>query len=543
MQRLLKREARGLVVRRNLRRAFGASRAIGSIRATRRRRAFDSCASRSSTQIAALPRQSSRSAASVSKLQKVVACPGDSLAAGARIVEEIMSNRNRYAESSSGSVKTTARGKIWKLLSKHAHLVVALTIAVGSFFESPGIAQAEYVTEQGAPLTLDVGGGTQRVSETTYGCLPSCVKEVPLPFNPYAPGIHFYCAQYSSYANSCDPTSSALYASSADFASGTIFSAYEDPTWSYFGCGPQAAQNVLNYYGVQMPIAEVAQYISTFGLIAGDQNQSIATFPDSLASGLQNLLNDQVAANHFAVARRSGVAPSIEIENAINGGTPIILLVDGGYHYQVATGYNLGGYYVIDYPSAVTSEGNRWRTESDLGMGLSTGMTFLSDAIIGYGGFSDDTIVTTEYINGGVIYDPPNSQAAATECNVGGYWMHCCPSGYAMVGADPNSNVFKCAAMDAPRILGGPTLDTGTQRNNMHSCPYGQVMVGLRVDWNLLACQALPGGSVTDERVDSSTLDTYPMHTCDSGNPTGAMDGIRVDWNQLSCATTVRVHN
>jgi hypothetical protein len=333
-----------------------------------------------------------------------------------------------------------------------------------------------------------------------------------------------------------------LYASFADAASGTIFAAYEDSTWSYFGCGPQAAQNVLNYYGVQMPIAQVAQYISTFGLVAGDQDQSIATFPDDLASGLQNLLNDQVAAHHFAVARHSGVAPSIEIEKAINAGKPIILLADGGYHYQVVTGYNLGSYYVIDYPSWQTTEGNRWRTESELGLGLSTGMTFLSDALIGYGGFSDDTIVTTDYINGGVIYDPPMPGAAATQCNVGGYTMHCCPAGYAMVGADPNSNVFKCAAMDAPGNLGPPTLDTGTQRNNMHACPYGQVMVGLRVDWNLLACQALPAGSVTDERVDFSTRDAYPMHTCDGGDPTGAMDGIRVDWDQLSCATTARVH-
>jgi hypothetical protein len=262
-----------------------------------------------------------------------------------------------------------------------------------------------------------------------------------------------------------------------------------------------------------------------------------------LASGLQNLLNDRVAANHFSVTRHSGVAPSIEIENAINAGKPIIVLVDGGYHYQVVTGYNLGSYYVIDYPSWYTTEGNRWRTESDLQTELSTGMTILSDATIGYGGFNDNTIVTTDYINDGVVYDPPNSGAAATQCNVGGYWMHCCPSGYALVGADPNGNVFKCAAMDAPGNLGPPTLDTDTQRNDMHSCPYGQVMVGLRVDWNLLACQALPAGAVTDEHVDWGTRDAYPMHTCDSGDPTGAMDGIRVDWDQLSCATTARVHN
>jgi hypothetical protein len=424
----------------------------------------------------------------------------------------------------------------------NTHLVVAVAIAAASFFEGMGSARADYQTVPSAPLTIDVGG-TQRVSEGTLSCLPKCVKVKYVPQGPGGSlGHSLQCVQY---VTACDvPASGALYASFADAASGTIFSAYEDPTWSYWGCGPQAAQNVLNYYGVQMPIVDVAQYIATFALEAGEQDQSIATFPDDLASGLQNLLNDRVAANHFAVSRHSGVAPSVEVENAINSGAPIILLVDGGYHYQVATAYDgFGDYYVIDYPSADTSEGNQWRSESALGMGLSPGMTFVSDITLGYGGFNDNTIVTTNYINGGVIYDPPNSGVGATECNVGGYWMHCCPSGYAMVGADPNSNVFKCAAMDTPGNLGPPTLDTGTQRNNMHSCPWGQVMVGLRVDWNLLACQALPAGSVTNEHVDSSTLDSYPMHTCDSGNPTGAMDGIRVDWNQLSCATTARVHN
>jgi hypothetical protein len=422
----------------------------------------------------------------------------------------------------------------------HARLFVFLTITAGPSFgcgganENTESSQAQLESVQGVPVTIDVGG-IQRVGVTTWDCIQTCVKAVPLPFNPFSPGIHLECVKY---ATTCDvPASGGLYASSADAASNTLFGAYNDPTWSYFGCGAQAAQNIVNYYGVQMPIAQVAQYISSFGLIAGDQDQNIATFPDDLRDGLQHLLDDQVSANHFAVARRSGVAPSIEIENAINGGNPIILLVNGGDHYQVATGYDLGSVHVIDYPGD-----DQWRNESDLGMTLSTTASIFSTVSFGANGYNDDTIVTTNYINGGVIYDPPNSGTAATQCNVGGYWMHCCPSGYAMVGADPNSNVFKCAAMDTPGALGPPTLDSDTERNNMHSCPYGQVMVGLRVDWNLLACQPLPAGSVTDEQVDSSTRDTYPMHTCDSGDPTGAMDGIRADQDLLSCAATAQVH-
>jgi hypothetical protein len=120
--------------------------------------------------------------------------------------------------------------------------------------------------------------------------------------------------------------------------------------------------------------------------------------------------------------------------------------------------------------------------------------------------------------------------------------MHCCPNGYAMTGVHVDRNVFRCSPLDTPGKLGPPTLDVGTVRNGMHTCPYGQVMVGLRVDANQLACQALPAGSVTGERVDSGTADSFPMHACDAVSPTGAMSGIHVDKNLLTCATTARVH-
>jgi hypothetical protein len=137
------------------------------------------------------------------------------------------------------------------------------------------------------------------------------------------------------------------------------------------------------------------------------------------------------------------------------------------------------------------------------------------------------------------IYDPPSPDVGATQCNVGGVWMHCCPTGYAMTGAIPDQNIFKCAPLtDA---TGAITLDTGTQRNGMHACPYGQVMVGLRLDQNLLACQALPANTVTAEWVDSGTQDAYPMHACDAGFPTMAMSGIRADQNLWTCASTSEV--
>ena len=428
----------------------------------------------------------------------------------------------------------------------YARLFVALTIAAGSVFgcgdpredvENPR-EDVETVQSALSASRSFTFGGIQRVLSTVCG--KKCVKLVATPGPPGSLRPTFTCGQY---APDCTlPVSGALYADSAALASGVIFPEFnEGPSWQYSGCGPQAVMNVLNYYGVQMPIAEVEQHVPTFALVAGGSNQSIATYPDDVKNSLQELLNNRVAANHFVVSRWSGVQPSIEIPNAINSGNPIILLVNGGDHIQVATGYDQTRAYVIDYAGQ-----GQWRNQSDLGMKLSTFSSVFS-TISGVaaldGGFDDYTIITIKYVNEFMIYDPPrSSNVAATVCNVDGSLMHCCPKGYAMVGADWNNNIFSCGPLDTPGILGPPTLDAGTVRNNMHACPFGQVMVGLRLDWNLLACQALPAGSVTGEVVDSSTQNGYPMHACGRGNPnTAAMSGIHADQNLLTCATTNRI--
>jgi CubicO group peptidase (beta-lactamase class C family) len=143
------------------------------------------------------------------------------------------------------------------------------------------------------------------------------------------------------------------------------------------------------------------------------------------------------------------------------------------------------------------------------------------------------------------IYDPPTLGGAATQCTVGSTTMHCCPSGYVMIGADDSNNVFKCAPV---LTAGTVTLDpapggSAYQCNGMHCCPPNQVMVGMRTDQNILACMALPSGSITAEIVDYHTIDTnptvdsFPIHVCDAVNPVAAMAGINVSLNQLTCAT------
>ncbi|MBN8232691.1 hypothetical protein JYK02_34755 [Corallococcus macrosporus] len=126
---------------------------------------------------------------------------------------------------------------------------------------------------------------------------------------------------------------------------------------------------------------------------------------------------------------------------------------------------------------------------------------------------------------GATLYD------SGTQCTVNGSTMHCCPTGYAMIGAHVANNVFKCAQLSS---TGGVRfLDTGLTRNNMHACPQGTVMVGMNASKNYLACQA-PGTAVVLEYVDGTTTDSYPMHVCGAGGY--AMSGIHLGNNQYTCA-------
>jgi hypothetical protein len=170
-------------------------------------------------------------------------------------------------------------------------------------------------------------------------------------------------------------------------------------------------------------------------------------------------------------------------------------------------------------------------------------MAYLAAAISGCGTNSgsgedvasqSDALITT---TGGAFYD------TGTQCTVGGTTMHCCPNGYAMIGARVDQNVFKCAPLQFPS--GTRSLDTSTQRAGMHACPYGQVMVGFHNGLNRLACQTLPGTMVNGEYTDpvppplfpnTPTQDTYPMHVC-SPSQGYTMSGINVGQNKFLCAS------
>ena len=265
---------------------------------------------------------------------------------------------------------------------------LALAITAGTLFgcgdPGDGVETAELELTTNRTLTF---GPTQRLMKRDCG--QKCAEySFPIGGNLHSIQCKRWvtdCSVYGPYAS--------LHADAAAAAYSAIFPAYDQgPDWEYWGCGPQAAQNVLNYYGVQMKILDVAQYIPTFGLIAGSNDQSIATFPDDLASGLQRLLNEKVAPGHFTVTRRSGVYATIEVDKALRAGNPIIILVNNGNHYQVVTGTGTGGVYAIDYPGNDT-----WRSWTSLGMDLPWYSDIFSTVSFGAGGYEDYTVITIDY--------------------------------------------------------------------------------------------------------------------------------------------------
>jgi hypothetical protein len=272
----------------------------------------------------------------------------------------------------------------WRGRSRNGRPLLAIAVALVAGAVSGCDDVQDDVAADPAALTF---GGTTRVMKATCG--KRCSKYLGW-------GGDFHALKCVEYVTDCvfaPPPSVTLHADAAAASTGVVFSAWRQPDWEYWGCGPQAAQNILNYYGVQMRVQDIAQqYIPTFSLIAGSNGHDIGTFPDTLASGLQRLLTDKLG-NHFVVQRRSGVTVPLEIDAAIKRGTPIIVLVNGGNHYQTVTGYNQSEAFVIDYPG-----NDQWRSKFGLDTELSWYSAIFSTVSIGAGGFESNTVITIDYV-------------------------------------------------------------------------------------------------------------------------------------------------
>jgi len=272
----------------------------------------------------------------------------------------------------------------WRARSRTGRPLLAIALAlVTGVVSGCGDLQDDVETD---PAALTFGGTTRVMNKV---CGKRCSKYIGFGGDFRA----LRCVEYVTDCVNVPPLSVTLHADAAAASTGAVFPAWSQPDWDYSGCGPQAAQNILNYYGVRMRVQDIAQqYIPTFGLVAGSNEHNIATFPDSLASGLQRLLTDKLG-NHFVVRRRSGVTVPLEIDTAIKKGTPIIVLVNGGNHFQTVTGYDQSQAFVIDYPGNDT-----WRGKFGLDTELSWYSDIFSTVSFGAGGFESNTVITIDYV-------------------------------------------------------------------------------------------------------------------------------------------------
>jgi len=237
-----------------------------------------------------------------------------------------------------------------------------------------GTAQAESVVVH----PIDIGYGHTRYQEKVCG--KRCVK---YSSEDLEGGVVHWCTQWQT---DCGARSSyvGLFESAADEANGTLFK--EHPQANYLGCGPKAAQNVLRFYGLNLTLEAIRSRMSTYDIPFSDQ---IATLPGDLASGLQRMLNEY-GDGDFIVRTHSGVDMNA-VKSALAAAAPVIVLVHGGTHYEVATGY-FGAYnassdfHVIDYVG-------KSRFESGLDLDMDFGYSIPGTS------YQAGTIITIEHSN------------------------------------------------------------------------------------------------------------------------------------------------
>jgi hypothetical protein len=200
-----------------------------------------------------------------------------------------------------------------------------------------------------------------------------------------------------------------LYADSASQAAGTPFPAYRYPgeAWVYRGCGAMAAQNVMSFFGIEMPYELGAGAMVTINWPFSDQ---IATRPDDLRFSLENQLN-WYGVGSFKVTRTKG--NDDELANALlRTKSPVIALALHGDHYLTVTGFKSTGYAhsydinydlvtshfgVIDYPPNVgKNQAQTPKRASDMQRDFAGAAAWASAIPVFNGGYEEYTFLTIE---------------------------------------------------------------------------------------------------------------------------------------------------
>jgi hypothetical protein len=145
-------------------------------------------------------------------------------------------------------------------------------------------------------------------------------------------------------------------------------------------------------------------------------------------------------------------------------------------------------------------------------------------------------VETSAYSMTNVYYDgSPGSPFTA--CTMNGISMHCCPAGFAMLGVDLATNVFKCGRVNGG-MNGGPRYTVNFNYGNKQCGSQSgfnrlAVMIGYNESFNTALCQA-PTYEAYYKRINTSTFDSRGMHVCP---PTAAMTGINLGTGAYECGS------
>lgn len=252
---------------------------------------------------------------------------------------------------------------------------------------------------------------TQRFQKITCGT--KCLASHKEPTGYYHPktGEPLYRYVCDRYGADCDvnvdkvelfPTMARAQEGSTPYRAQD---AYGGAVSVYMGCGPQAAMNFAHYVGLDRFRIEDAHRLTgtwTIRTITPDwvlerlpeSWTGIGSTPDQLRRGLSASVDDAWNTYRPTVRNRQ---PLRSVRDHLMKGMPVVLLVYGGWHYQVVTGYKRGvngedEYHVIDY---VDRGLNGWVKARDLRFDNLEGMP---NALFGYDGYEPGTMVTFDPI-------------------------------------------------------------------------------------------------------------------------------------------------
>ena len=158
----------------------------------------------------------------------------------------------------------------------------------------------------------------------------------------------------------------------------------------YIGCGVQAAQNVLSYFGRDEALTTLRAHgpIRTHDWGEG----KIASYPDELEPDLRKMINVW-GAGSYNVRRQSRTVPTyLIVKEALQRGEMIVALVENGKHWVVINGWRSGsdkGFHIVDYPT-----GGRWVSQDELDQDLRSWTGVGSDIVLGRShGFEDHVYI------------------------------------------------------------------------------------------------------------------------------------------------------